>query len=206
MYLPKIQEMTLREQYATKFFVAFAPLFKAAREEGEDELEVSVREFDTFIVRHMLGTYDAIPDSGTAEWSKHVNERNSIRAQLNTAAAYGAHGEPPFRIDFEKGHYIVRLFTAMSRVTHEMVATQILSLAESKKKGLAKMQDYLHNNLHLLPPSLQAQVGTQDLAFRRALKQIAYTLNEFIDETDDLHTAAMSAIGAVETPQLIEHQ
>ncbi len=184
---PVIEIRSKRVIYAQAFLTHFKKEFDEAAANNDEEFAINNVEFDQFIVANGFCSYTRIPEKGSAEWALFRKECNLVRAEVNAAAPNGVHGDPPFRLDYSPRNTYVRLLAGMVRITHAMMAQQVLSLANTKQKGFDKMTHYLRENVDSLPPYLQGQLGMQERMFDRAISTIRNVLEGYIEDTNDLY-------------------
>jgi len=180
----------LQEQYAVAFRNVFSDSFDSCVANDEDEFTISGLDFDQFVINSGFSLYSRLPIKHSAEWSKFRGESNAIRSSLNKSSTYGEHGEPPYRIDYKAGNMIVRLMTAMFRVTNAQMAKKLLSLATNQNAQHTKMHDFLLENLDALPVELQGLVNIQDTLFNGVIKRLRRDLIDYSGSIESVYEQA----------------
>ena len=113
--------------YARLFRDEFLDKFTNAESSNEHSFTIKRDEVDAFVIKH--GFTDAYlitsnnkriaPTASTDKmrWTQLRYDSNSIRAQINDVAAYGAYGDPPYEIIAVKGSTVLKV-----RLTHDIIA------------------------------------------------------------------------------------
>jgi hypothetical protein len=184
---------------ARAFLNAHRPQFDTLAETDGDSFSITVKSWDTFLLGQGLMTMSRIPDRGTPEWSHHVVERNKYRKSLNSAAQYGMHGDPAYRIDFDKetGRLRVRNLNGIVLVTPNQMAKQIESLIVSKSKGFGKMLDYIKTPevLEQLPVEVRMRLRMHDVLFKGHLRNLVVLMNEYRENVEEDYRDVQRLLG-----------
>lgn len=174
------QLFSQRATYARAFINAFRERF-AEHEQQMDHFSISVEEFDQWLYREKFATDPQTEDKKSPEWKAFVQDRNTIRLEMNKAASVGKHGEPPFSVDKGiKGFYDVKLLLAIAMFKPEELAQSLLSLAHTKSKKHQQIQKFLMESPDL-PSHLRIRILNTNRMWRNALSLSATALNQYIE-------------------------
>jgi hypothetical protein len=187
---------TNREQYATDFRMHFDEKFSSTMAAGSDTFTLARTDIDEWLDISALTSMTNKPAKGDVEWDTWVKERNMIRKEMNQASSIGVHGEPPFRVDYVGGAYVVRFLSNMAIITATEAAAKLKSLANSKNKELERMSNFIHENVDLLPVEVKAEALLQSNQFKKAARMVAYVMQDYIDNTKETYAAVQQAMKA----------
>lgn len=197
IYMP-----TKRQLMATAFRENFDTEFAEAMKMDAELFTMKTSVFDNFVIKEGFCSYSKLPTKGTPEWVQFRHESNTARYELNSASEIGLHGEPPFRIDNERGILRVRMLAGIVKVTHTMIAKQIKSLLKNKDKQFTHMWDYLEDNKEALSPYVQGLMGQQEQMFAMTISNATHALSLYINNVEKTYAKAKDAIDA----KALEHK
>jgi len=179
--------------FARQFVREFRQDLDDAKTEGLSSFSIERARFDEFLMeKGHLGDVLIHPIIGPArlplklnpdeslEWQVLRTLSNSIRKQMNRVSEFGIHGDPPFRLDAEKGSIslTVRLTEELLLKSHVMMVKNLQVTCKSKQKHVQKHIDQWMDDLENLPLVLQMEVKNLDKDTAQLMKRI---LREFTD-------------------------
>ncbi|HEA26327.1 MAG TPA: hypothetical protein ENH92_04325 [Ectothiorhodospiraceae bacterium] len=205
-----INNITLRDEYASQFFISHAKYFQACANDGSDEFMITSVDFDDFVFSNGYTTCFVQNAAGELIkpgrrddlWAQFRNDCNRVRSELNASSSYASHGEPAYRLDYTKGVIIVRLLTAMFRVTGPQIAAKLESMITNKGLDFNRITDYIRENIDILPPELRGRVESHKVLFDGVLKRTARDFSDYVEDTKTMYEDAVKAIESDRNIQL----
>jgi len=197
-----INNTSLRETYSAQFFSDYKEEFEACLASNKDEFVITSEKFDDFVFYNAFTSAFVVMDDGELRkptknddlWERFRGECNRVRRELNHASTYAVHGEPPFRLDYEQGTIVVRLLTAIFRVTAPQIAEQLNTMITNKERTFDRITQYFRENIDSLPPELRGRVDSQKIMFEGVLKRAARDLSDYVENTKELYDMSVKAI------------
>jgi hypothetical protein len=210
--IAKHEDDSLQLAMATAFREDFGEKFDAAMAAGEPEFTIEKKVFDHWL--HGRGFVDGnflrvpSPDD-RIPWNAWVVERNGKRTCLNNAARIGQHGQPPYRIDNDKGdpaHYHVRLLSGMVLCTYDNAVDMVKSLILNKDASIGKMFTMLQPDIDALPLEQRVMLSVQKKQFSRTAARIALALEQLQADVAESFCDMQTAIASSAARPALTHQ
>ena len=185
-------KMTKRLTYTEAFRTHFSSLFDDAESKHRTSFDLTVNDFDSFIVSQKFVEY--IPDKSSREWADHVATRNEIRDAINAISERGMHGvDPAFRIDpMAGGVYRINLFIAICDKAVTNVALRIKKFVENKNHRYQLLAEFMAKNSGKLPPYITFNLKRNNRELTRILETFGGMLKGHAEDVEADYKAAVT--------------